>query len=346
SKGLRPASFFGHDDKAAASAQPAEGAEGGAQKSADGEGYELNFENASVTTIAKVVLGDILGVGYTIDPRVQGTVTISSGRPVPKDDLVYVLENALRIANTVLVKDKDGYRLLTAGDAQGNGAVRRAGDNVGGGYGVTAVPLRYASAQTIFKLLDSFAIKPGMARVEPAHNLIVVQGTGAERRNAVETIMSFDVDWMRGQSVGIYPVQNTTPEEMIKELDKIMAVGENGLNRNLVTLQPINRLNAVLVVSRRDNLLRAASTWISRLDKSNSEGAAVRVYRLRYGNAKQVASILNDIFGTKQSSGLNAAVNQIAPGAGVAGSASGSRLGGGLTGSSSSGGLGGSGGLG
>src|SRR5262249_5881254 len=43
---------------------------------APGNGYELNFENTPVTTVAKVILGDILGVGYTIDPRVQGTISL------------------------------------------------------------------------------------------------------------------------------------------------------------------------------------------------------------------------------------------------------------------------------
>ncbi|HET9175825.1 MAG TPA: type II secretion system protein GspD, partial [Pseudolabrys sp.] len=59
----------------------------GQTKSADGtDGFELNFENTPVTTVAKVVLGDILRVGYTIDPRVQGTISLASGRPVPKAD--------------------------------------------------------------------------------------------------------------------------------------------------------------------------------------------------------------------------------------------------------------------
>ena len=87
-----------------------------------GEGYELNFENAAVATVAKVILGDILNVGYIIDPRVQGTVTIASGRPVPKNDLILVLENALRMSNVVLVTDSGGgYRLIPGGDAQGAG---------------------------------------------------------------------------------------------------------------------------------------------------------------------------------------------------------------------------------
>jgi hypothetical protein len=46
----------------------------GAQEKASDKGYEINFENTPVPTVAKAILGDILGIGYTIDPRVQGTV--------------------------------------------------------------------------------------------------------------------------------------------------------------------------------------------------------------------------------------------------------------------------------
>ena len=69
-EGTKPASFYGAEPPAVAPAQ----------RSASGEGYELNFENTPVTTVAKVVLGDIMGLGYTIDPRVQGTVSLASGR--------------------------------------------------------------------------------------------------------------------------------------------------------------------------------------------------------------------------------------------------------------------------
>ena len=305
-------SFFGRE----AAVEPIPPA-AAAQQAASGQGYDLNFENAAVTTVAKVILGDILGVGYIIDPRVQGTVTISSGRPIPKSVLILVLENALRMSNVALVADGGGgYRLIPAGDAQGAGPTMRVGADEQGGYGISVVPLRYTSAQTILKLLDSFAIKPGMARADTDHNLILVQGSGTERQTAVEAILNFDVDWMRGQSVGIYPIEQATAEAVIKELEKIMETGEGGLNHSLVTLQPIARLNAVLVVTKKPNLLREAATWISRLDKANNAGASVRVYRLRYADARQVAKVLGDLFGSR-SQGLDSAVNQIAPGGGV-----------------------------
>src|SRR5262249_32645863 len=84
-------------------------------------GYDLHFENVPVATLAKVILGDILGVGYTIDPRVQGTVTLASGRPVPRSEILLVLENALRLSNVALVPDVLGYRLMPVGEAIGAG---------------------------------------------------------------------------------------------------------------------------------------------------------------------------------------------------------------------------------
>jgi general secretion pathway protein D len=87
------------------------------QDTGSGSGYDLNFENAPVATVAKVILGDVLGAGYTIDPRVQGTVTLASVRPVAKADALYVLENALRMSGVALVRDRNGYRLLPANEA-------------------------------------------------------------------------------------------------------------------------------------------------------------------------------------------------------------------------------------
>jgi general secretion pathway protein D len=289
---------------------------------ANGDGYDLNFENAPVATVAKVILGDILGVGYTIDPRVQGTVTLASGRPVAKSDILFVLENALRLSNVALVRDRSGYRLVPAGDAIGAGTMDRLA-TAEPGYGITVVPLRHVSAQTIIKLVDGFAAKPGQIRADVARNILILQGSGAERRNALEIAASFDVDWMRGQSVGIFPLHNSTPEPIIAELEKIMDTGDAGLGQGMVKLQQVRRMNAILVVSRRPESLRAAGQWIGRLDRSDTTGTNLRVYRLRYGEARHIAALLNEIFLGRTESSLNSANAQIAPGAGLSSQTSG-----------------------
>ncbi|MFZ0765706.1 MAG: secretin N-terminal domain-containing protein, partial [Bradyrhizobium sp.] len=292
------------------------------QPTASGNGFDLNFESAPVATVAKVVLGDIMQTGYTIDPRVQGTVSLVSVRPVPKSDIIFVLENALRISGVVLVRDTSGYRLTPLGDAVGAGHIDSASDTEPG-YGVSVVPLQYVSAQTLLKIMDSFATKPGVVRADATRNLLLIQGTGPERRTAVETATSFDVDWMRGQSIGIFPVSNSGPEPIIAELEKIVDSGENGLNQNLVKLQPVARLNAVMVVTKKAALLHTVENWIKRLDRSDSTRTSVHVYKVKYGDAKQIARVLTDMFGGGSSSSLlDNPDNQIAPGSGTTASAS------------------------
>src|SRR4029079_19485567 len=107
------------------------------REAAAGGGYDLNFEKTPVAAVAKVILGDVLNVGYTIDPRVQGTVTLASVRPIAKADAIYVLENALKMSGVALVRDRAGYRIVPSPEA-GPGALDRSG-GAEAGHGVSVV---------------------------------------------------------------------------------------------------------------------------------------------------------------------------------------------------------------
>ena len=279
--------------------------------------YTLNFENTPIATVAQSVLGDILNLGYIVDPRAQGTISLSSGRPIPKKDLLFVLENALKANGLALVRDAAGYRILPASDNV-VGTVDRAegGRGVEPGYGLTVIPVQYISASALAKLMEGFATKPGAVRPDPSGRMLLVLGTGAERQAAVDTMRDFDVDWLRGQSVAIIPVHNSAPEPIVAELEKIMDAGESGLGHDLVKFQPVDRQNAVLVVAARPRLLQEAENWVSRLDGSTIGGPGAKVYRLKYGDAKQIAELLAKTFGaTGGSSGVDSAASQVAPGA-------------------------------
>src|ERR1035437_8448652 len=283
------------------------------QPAANGQGYELNFENTPIASVAKVVLGDILKTGYTVDPRVQGTISLASGRPVPKSDLLFVLESALRSTGVAMVRDTTGYRLIPSGDAVGAGNLDSAAARAEPGYGISVVPLQYVSATTLIKLLDSFATKPGTIRTDTARNMLLIQGSGEERRAAIETVLSFDVDWMRGESVGIFPVHYSNPEPVITELEKILDSKEGGFSHDVVKFQVVARRNAILAVSRKPSMMRAVETWIKRLDAADMTRTGVHVYRVKYGEARQLARVLNDAFGGGSSGSIETPANQVAP---------------------------------
>lgn len=295
-----------------------------APRAQSSDGYDLNFENAPIAAVAKVVIADILGTGYVIDPRVQGTISLSSVRPVSKSDVLFVLENALRMSGIALLRDPIGYRVAPSTEGMG-GAIDRAGV-AQPGLGMSVIPLRYVSATTILKLLDGFGSRPGVVRADAGRNLMLVQGSGTERQSAIDTISSFDTDWMRGQSVGIFPVRNSTPEVLIAEIEKIMDSGEGGLSQSMVKFQRVSRLNAILVVSRKPEYLRTARTWITRLDRSDTDAANLKVYPLSYGNSRQVAALLNEILVGKSNGSVDNASGQLAPGAGLSAASSGGPL--------------------
>ena len=305
-------SFFGSSSPVQGAPAPAAS---GADVEASGDGYTLNFENAPIANVAKSVLGDVLGVGYVIDPRVQGSVSLSSERPIAKKDMLLVLESALRANNLIMTREGSAYRISPASEAS-FGRVDRQGSAEAAepGYGMTVIPLRYVSGTTALKLLDGFAARPGAIRSDPNGQLLFVVGSGSERQSALDVVRNFDVDWLQGQSVGVYPVQNSTPEPIVAELEKIMDSGESGLGHGLVKFQPVARLNSILVVASKPDLLRAAARWISRLDEPAAANASVKVYKVRYGDAKQIAQLLTQMFA---SAGAGSAANEIAPSSGT-----------------------------
>ena len=130
------------------------------------------------------------------------------------------------------------------------------------------------------------------------------RGVAPERRAAIDTALSFDVDWMRGQSVGIFPVQNSNPEPVIAELEKILDSKEGGFSQDIVKFQLIARRNAILAVTSKPGMLRTVETWIRRLDTADPTRVAVHVYRVKYGEARQLARVLSDIFGGGSSGSL------------------------------------------
>lgn len=282
-------------------------------------GFDLNFQNADVNAVTKVLLGDLVGVTYSVDPRVQGTLSLSSARPVAKADLIPLLESALKVVSAHLVKEGGVYKVVPQGEALGNGVVERgASRNTEPGYGITVMPLRYISAAVVLKALDSFAIRPGMARVDPSRNLLLIQGASTERASAIEAALALDVDWMKNQSVGVFPVRNASPETIISELQNVFDSSREGAGVNTVRFQPVTRLNAVLAIAQTPKTIDEVATWIRRLDKTDTENTTVRIYRLRFGNAKIMAGILREVFTGQANTGTsplgNTDLSQLTPG--------------------------------
>jgi general secretion pathway protein D len=191
-------------DTRTASLQPA--------ASIKGDGVEMNFDGADVQTVAKTLLGDILHLNYVVDPRVQGNVTLASASPIPRKDVLAAFESVLRMSNAAIVRSGNLVKIVPLPEAGGGAISAGAGEP---GFGVSLVPLRYTSASTVAKTAENFLSRPGAIRVVQSRNLLLIQGTTAERQAVLDVVSTFDVEWLQRQSVGVYPLKSTSPETMI-----------------------------------------------------------------------------------------------------------------------------------
>jgi len=263
-----------------------------------GDALVLNFENADLREVVRTILGDFLQVSYIYDPRVQGTVSLQTTKQLNPEAVLATLETLLRMNGAALVWEGNRYRILPADEAAGQ-LVPQLGDSdtpLPPGYRVMIVPLRYISAVQMEKLLEPFVTTKTVLRVDVERNLLVVAGTSVELAALIETIQTFDVDWLAGMSVGLFPLEQVTPETMLPELEVVFGNDAEGPLAGLVRFEPVKRLNALLVITPQAAYLKRAEMWIRRLDRSSSSEQSLYVYYLQNGKAAEVAKILAEIF--------------------------------------------------
>jgi general secretion pathway protein D len=266
---------------------------------ASGE-ISLNVVDAELREVVRLVLEDALGVNYVIDPTVGGRITVQTTRPVPAEDLVPVLDAVLRMNGAALVQTGDLFRVVPIDQALTSGPMPEVRPQPGAGtqgFGVQVVPLRFVSATQLAPLLEPFTPAGGSVQVSTAGNLLLLAGTSEQLATLQDLVSIFDVDWMRGMSFGLFPLETAAAPELAQELDQVFGSTEAGPLTGVVRVVPIERLNAILVVSSQPAYLDQAETWVERLDRiGEGEEPQIYVYPVQNGRAATLAEVLSEIF--------------------------------------------------
>ncbi|MEM1409958.1 MAG: secretin N-terminal domain-containing protein, partial [Pseudomonadota bacterium] len=276
----------------------------------------MNFDETELADVVDIVLGQTLQLNYIVDPRIAGQVTLSTTKPVPADAALDILESILRMNGAALVVDGDLYRVMPIAEARALPLKAPSVDleDVPPGFSLQIVPLRYVSALEMEKVINAFAAEGSIVRVDPERNLLVLAGTRVELDTLIDTVRLFDVDFLAGTSVGIFPLSQVSAETAIQELELLLQSGEDGALAGLIRLIPVERLNAILVATKNPSYLEKVEQWIGRLDRATSTGLNLYVYYVENGKAANLASILSDIFSDEGNTDGASAVGRIAPG--------------------------------
>lgn len=269
-----------------------------------GKDYNVSFDSAPVANVVRGILGDVLKVAYTIDPRVTGSITLSTGGPVTSDELLKILETALQMVDAAMVYDKDHFSVVPSSAVSSSAtAFDLAGrnQNTPPGYGVSALALRHVKASAVKDLLEGFISRSGLVRSAVDGNMLLLKGTAEERESLIAIARSFDVDAMRDQSAAIATLKNSSPGELIGQLNRLAMMDGQSASFGLIRFEPLDRLNAILIVASDRNQVREALTWISRLDQPSKEGSNYFIYKVQNTKATDLAKVLAQTFGESDS---------------------------------------------
>ncbi|MES2817366.1 MAG: type II secretion system secretin GspD [Pseudomonadota bacterium] len=295
-----------------------------------GEGVNVNFENAPLADVLAAMLGDMLGLPYSLEGNVGGNVTLVSSKPVPKEALLAMLESMLEAQGIAMVRGANGiYRVGPSAQLRREVPVQQLGASGQSGYSVRIVPLQYLPVAEAQKVLLPLGMKDSILHVDPVRNILMLGASGPQMQNALRTLQMLDVDLLKGMSFGIYEVVNLDAKVMVERFNEILANPSAGALTS-AKLVAMEELNSVMVVAPSADQLDTVRTWLTRLDTiglaDEQAGTQMYVYSVQNGEAKILAQLLGEIFGGTTSGSSASTSGETAPGLGESEMSSGDSL--------------------
>ncbi|MEO5625644.1 MAG: type II secretion system secretin GspD [Dokdonella sp.] len=266
--------------------------------SGGGEGQvTFNFENQPIQAVVKAILGDMLEENYTIAPNVGGNVTYSTSRPIRREDAMPVLEMLLSWTGNALVREGGRYTVLQSKEAIAGKLTPRITASQQPGYALRIFPLKYISASETAKLLKPYAKADAFVSIDPNRSLLVLAGTPSELDNYQRTIDTFDIDWMKGMSIGVFTMQHVEVSKLMPDLEKIFGTAGESPLAGMFRFMPIEQTNAIVVITPQPDYLKEAEEWLLRLDRGGAENSTqLYIYNVKNLKAPDLADYLSEIF--------------------------------------------------
>jgi len=264
----------------------------------------LNFTNADIEAVVKAV-SEITGKSFIVDPRVKGTVTIVSSRPVPRSLVYPTLLSALRMQGIAVVEGDSVVRVVPETEAKlQGGPVARGAVTAGGDRMVTQViPLRYESAAQLVNVLRPMITPANTIAAFPGANALVITDYADNLKRLEKVIASLDQP--PGGEPMVVPVRHASAIDIVPTITKLLtdpAAGPAADAQQRVTVVADARSNSVLI--RSDNPGRAARVrqLIEQLDTPGRAGGNMFIVYLKNAEAARVVQTLRALLTGQESS--------------------------------------------
>jgi len=256
----------------------------------------VNLQNADIRAFIQDV-AKVTGRTFIVDPRVQGTVTVASDRPMSRDELLEVLLSTLRANGLVAIPTgANAYRIVPdEGAAQQPGSVGRAA-----GFATEVFRLQSIDAATAAEVLKPLVGRQGVVIASPQGNSLVVADYADNLRRLRGLIARIDQD--QG-AMEIVSLRNGSAREIIGVINQLMG-GQGGRTPRLA-IAPVESSNAI-VLRGDPAMVRQVKALIADLDQRAASTDDVRVIRLQHASAEKLLPVLQQLVGQALTPAANA----------------------------------------
>jgi type II secretion system protein D len=187
------------------------------------------FDDADIFEVAQTVFADILKANYIIDPQVKGRVNFRTVTPIPKDEVLSVMDIIFRLNGIGYVEEGGIYRIVPLAEVSKELIYSQIGKP----------PAKVAIAMFTFKNLDlkesmpdienalGLHLKGGTVRIIPIYRLnalIVVASNKDELEYIKQWVETFDAMFATARpKIFVYALQNSKAEHIASLLQSILS---------------------------------------------------------------------------------------------------------------------------
>jgi len=277
----------------------------------DDEAMVLNFERADIREVIHS-LATALGISYTLDPRIEGQVTIRTTGKISRRELFPLFNQILRQNGIAAVQTGDIYQILPVAEAKTRAIIRRgaaaAGARRDDDFVIQIFQVRHVLTEEMANILQPFVTPGGNVLSYPRANAVVVTDLDSNVQRLRQLAATFDIDGFRNLHARVFKVREGDPRELANELLTLLApygVTATGEGEGGVFMVPLQRLNAIVVFAIDPAAFVEIDRWLMMLDIPADKGAGRQtfVYNVENAKAADVAAVLNELFGGGEGGG-------------------------------------------
>ena len=258
----------------------------------------LNVQNADIRAFIQDI-ARATGTTFIVDPRVQGTVTLSSDGPMSQSELLGILVATLRANGLIAVPSGRGvYRVVPDDNAaQQPGAI--GGSSFG--FATEVIRLRHVDARSAVETVKPLLGRGGVALATPQGNSLLVADYADNLRRLRTLIAQIDQDRSAVEAISL---RNSSAREIAAVVNNLYGSGTRG---SMLSVVPVESSNAVLL--RGDAaMVTKIRRVVEDLDRRAESSGDVRVVKLQHASADQLFPVLQQLLGQTGGAGTAAAL--------------------------------------